>query len=472
MWKFALLALPLLLSGCATSLSLQRAGEGGAEASKRYAGIPYPMMFTTFQVDITHRLIDCSPAKYDVASTVEISSPITAPDMNNMFLIDPNSLTGPFKSGDVKVTYLTNGAISSLNASADDKSVAVIANVVGGVIKIASIGLMAAADAAKFAPAPSKCNDDTMAALAAMARAEPDLERDTVKLKTATDNLKKIADKLAAMGSNADEKTRTRHSDALDALNAIQSKVKAEKVAIEKLLRLLAITKTIRWPEDSSGRHKEVSMSLAEESKWGIATVAADLVIGVALEPAFQMPDGWTPQSPGYKIDPKFGLPYRLALPGRLKVCNGACKTTTEVYAETVANILQLGDVYYIPCRSPAFTSSSCELTYADTGELKSMGTMTKSASAENISAAFKDAATQYGDYRSARSASEEKAKGTELATLKAEAELAAAKAALVKDPSAGVLAQTASIKATTGLAEAKLALLEAEAALAASPAK
>jgi hypothetical protein len=239
------------------------------------------------------------------------------------------------------------------------------------------------------------------------------------------------------------------------------------------LLQQLAIVKHVRWPRDSGERSGTITVSLAESSKWGQpegGDVRANLTVGVMLEAAFEAPAGWQRQPQNYVVDPTQGLPFRLPQPGLLKVCHGSCAAAgAELYAQQQASILQLGDVYYMPCRSPAFTSASCDLSYADNGELKTMGAARTGATAEQLSAAFKDATGQYGDYRKARSDAEAKAQGAELADLKAQAELAAAKAALVKDPNADVLSQTASIKAAVGLYEAKAALLAAQAALAAA---
>jgi hypothetical protein len=120
--------------------------------------------------------------------------------------------------------------------------------------------------------------------------------------------------------------------------------------------------------------------------------------------------------------------------------------------------------VYYLPCRSPAFSSNSCELSYAETGELKSMGAVQSSAAGERMSAAFNDTATQYAAYRSARAGAAAKDKAAELAAAKQEVELRAAQLALAANPD--IASTTAAYRAVAEHARAELAMIEAERAL------
>ena len=115
MRAFLVLALCGGLAGCGTELAIQRAGTVSPEGEQQYGGVPYPMMMTTFHIEVTHRVVSCDKGVVQVATSAEIKSAITAPDMANMFLVDPNSLSGPFKSGAVKLTYLPNGAVAAVS---------------------------------------------------------------------------------------------------------------------------------------------------------------------------------------------------------------------------------------------------------------------------------------------------------------------------------------------------------------------
>lgn len=459
------LAMMALLAGCGTELKMHRAGEVNAwEAEgtqKPYSGIPFPLMFTTFDIDVTHRMVNCDQAKATIATSVVLKPAQSAPDMANMFLLDPASLAGPFKTGQLKVTYLPNGAVASLNAVTEDKSVETIANVVGAAVKVATIGV-GSAGAAPGAPAP-ECPAQIVEALKQVKSAEPQFKADNDNLEKATARLKKAREKLETLGALADDHSKKELSDSLDAVDKATASLKISKASMDKLLHLLTITRTLRWPAHSGQFAETLMVEVDELAKWGGIDLDG-MAVTKGLTIGFRLAHAYTQEVPG-NVDPaanvsvRSGLPYRLPQPGLLTVCKGPCTAQSEVYARQRANVLQLGPVYYLPCRSPAFSSNSCEISFADSGELKSMGGIQSTATGERMSAALNDVATQYAAYRSARAGADEKDKAAELAAAKREAELRAAQLAISVNPD--IAATTAAYTAIAEQNRAELGMIQ-----------
>ena len=182
------------------------------------------------------------------------------------------------------------------------------------------------------------------------------------------------------------------------------------------------------------------------------------------------VPAAYPPTAPD-TVDARLGVPYRQPDFGQIRVCTANyCDKGGEEIAEKKGNILQLGYVYYLPCKSRPFTSISCSYELAEDGWLKSMGTAQTQAAAVGATDAVEallDSATSIRSTLAGADMAELKAK-TERA--KAEAEYRAALKALEEqpvDPNAAARLQTTALQANVELAHAEKALLEAEAELA-----
>lgn len=461
----AALGTVVLLAGCASELKLHRVGQFNADGTRKPdSGILYPTMFTTFEIDVTHRMVNCVNDKATIATTVVLKPAMAMPDLANTFMLEPASLSGPFKTGELTVKYRPTGAVASLNAVTQDKSIETIANVVGAAVKMATIGV-ANAGAANEVPT-QKCPRELVNALEKVKELEPQFKLDTDALEEATAGLKKVSERLATLGANADERSKRQLADSLTVVGNAEERLKVSKASMDKLLDLLAISRTLRWPAHSGQFEETIKVDVDELEKWGGLEglgVTRDLTLGFRLAHAYtrEVPKNVAPTA---SISDRDGLPYRLPQPGLLIICKGKCTGKSEVYARQRANVLQLGPVFYMPCRSPAFSSNSCALSFAETSELETMGASQSTATAERISAALNDATTQYAAYRSTRASVVEKNKAAELAAAKQEVELRSAKLALDANPD--VAATTSAYNAVAEKARAELAMIEAERAL------
>ncbi len=457
-WRAELVALATIawLAGCSAELRLHRAGEKDASVpgyQARYAGIPYPLMYTAYDLEITHRVVKCEFGQYRITTSVELQATVTAPDQDNMFLIDPNSMYGPFKSGKVSVTYLPNGAVASLNASADDKTATVVGSLVTGAIKSRLVPPLAVAAAAvglaNACPAGGALVQEALTSMPGVTYRLGELSKD---LKAKGEAVKDTLELITAAGTNVPDSLKTTYVTQLEALSQAQEALAAAKKESKQLLDTVSLVDRVRWPAKSSElAYTHAVNQTRAERKWPNVD-ATRLDVGLALTGLRTI--GATPaRLPNVQIDTRLGLPYRLARPGTLRVCEGPCSEDVVEYLTQNGPVLQLGDVFYLPCRSPAFTSASCEMAYEQTGELKSMGAARPVTAAEAFSGMVKDGATQYSDYRIARRAYEEaeaeKNKAASTAPAAAAARLSALAAASVEPGGAG---------ATAGLAEAEAA--------------
>lgn len=127
------LAGALLASACTTTLKVHRIDP---EQPSTFVGAPYPLMFTRFEVEVTRQVVACPPGEMTLLERVAIKSADSAPDPKQLFAIDTNSLANALKTSEVKLVYLPSGAVSSLNATAEDRSVQVIANVVSAGVNL------------------------------------------------------------------------------------------------------------------------------------------------------------------------------------------------------------------------------------------------------------------------------------------------------------------------------------------------
>src|SRR5690349_3598401 len=90
-----------IAAGCTSNRAVTRVDV--TKPSTR-AGIPYPLTFSRYQIDVTREVIDCQDG-ITIRVKAEIKDPTAAPDPNNLFVIDPNSVSTSFKTSDLLVKY-------------------------------------------------------------------------------------------------------------------------------------------------------------------------------------------------------------------------------------------------------------------------------------------------------------------------------------------------------------------------------
>jgi hypothetical protein len=155
------LALAALSAGCSTSLTVKRFNEKDPTTA---VGSPFPLMFTQYEVAVVRQVVSCG-ARLKLKVTAEIKGNKAAPDPNQLFVLDTSSLSSPLKTSEVKTTYHPTGAVATLNATAEDKSAPVVANVAQTIAKVVSIAAMAGAPLPAPGAKPEVCEASTIAAL-------------------------------------------------------------------------------------------------------------------------------------------------------------------------------------------------------------------------------------------------------------------------------------------------------------------
>lgn len=462
MQRLLVFSILLLCSACTTSLKIYRVDPMKPETR---IGAPYPLLFTRYEIEVTRQVAGCGP-ELKALVKAEIKGIEGTPDPKQLFVLDLNSLASPVKTSEVKLEYLPNGAVSSLNASAEDRSAQIISNVVATAVKVVSIA--AAAGAAPDGTPPEACSKKVLEARTIMTTQTPIVEAAIQLVDSRTEEVKALNNKIASMGSNVDENTKVALGKAWDALAAAVNDLTDKKAILDKALKVITYVETIRWPDNGDMATGESQLIPAVLSGWGAVdtnpkalkkfAVFFNLVGVGAISRDLSKED---------VVDPKLGVPYRQPVLGRFTICSGsACGADNLPIAEKVSDVLQLGYAYYLPCESRAFTSISCTFAMTDAGQLKSMGTAQKAASAEGLSGAAKDTVTQIGSLQETLASAKTKKLEAQTAALKAQADYAAAAASLQSDPSKPDKDETAALKASTDLLNAKRAQLEAEAAL------
>lgn len=471
MQRFLVFSILVLCSACTTSLKVQRVDP--AKPSTR-VGAPYPLLFTRYKIEVTRQVAGCGP-ELKVLVKAEIKGFEGAPDPKQLFVLDPNSLASPVKISEVKLEYLPSGAVSSLNGSAEDRSAQVISNVVATAVKMVSIAapiLMAMGEEAEAQA--QACSPAVLAARRVVIEKTPIVEAAIKLVDSRTEEVNTLNKKVASMGSNIDERTKAALGKDYDALAAAVDDLTDKKAALEKALKVITYVETVHWPDNGDMPKGESQLLPAVLSRW--LTVDTDPDARKKFAVFFNLEGiGSTSRDLAKEdvVDTQLGVPYRQPVLGRLTVCAGEpCGGDNLPIAETVGDVLQLGYVYYLPCESRPFTSISCSFAMTDTGQLKSMGTAQKAASAEGLSGAAKDTVTQLGSLQETLASAKTNRLVAQTAALKAEADYAAAAAALQPDPSKSDKDETAALKASIDLLNAKRAQLEAEAALSEALAK
>lgn len=464
MKRFCFVAvLGILAAGCTTtSLKVSRVDPSRPATM---VGVPYPLMFTRYQIDITRQVTGCGS---DLTALVKADIKVTeaVPDPKQLFVLDPNSLANAMKTSEVKLEYLPNGAVSSLNATAEDKTGAVISGVVSSVVKVATIA--AAAGAAPGAKAEA-CSKAVLDARAVIAKQRPLVDSATKLVDALNADLKSLLAKVAAASGNADEATKKALAAKYDSLTLANEDLKEKSAVLDKALKVVTNVETLVWPLDGDSDAGEFPLSPAVFKRWGAVddnpNSRRKFTVVLALSPVGL--NGRPNLKQSQTVQPELGIPYRLPVTAKLAVCvGGPCSLDNVAIAKKTGEVLQFGHVFYLPCESRPFTSIGCSFAMTDAGQLKSMGTTQKAVAAEGASAMLKDLTTQAGALQETLSTADTKKLQAKTAALKAEADYAAAAAALQPDPTKPDADQTAVLKAQTDLLNAQRAQLEAQAAL------
>lgn len=467
MCRLAAFLLALACAGCTTSVLVSKVDPARPESR---VGIPYSLMYSRYEIVITRQVVSCTDViKLSVA--VEVKAPVAAPDPLNQFVI--RSQVDPFKTSDLQIGYFPTGAPATLNATVEDRTSQVIANVANIAVSVAKLALTPMPGILEAERKKSACTTEVQNALES-AKAQGDmLEGATKAVDARTRELKAINDKVAAVGANVDEGTKAALSRAYDALSLAMTDQKTKKAPLAKSLDKITYTTTTYWPRNGDQRDGTEEIPLKVVERWFVSGVSRADVAKTAntVKVSFRLKsvsgDG-RDQEATDAVVPLLGIPFRQPVFGRMSACREDCDKG-ETIIQVDGDILQLGYVSYFPCESPPFSSVVCSYVAGDNGRVKSMGFTSKVATAEALTGSIKDLVDKAGQIRDMQSAAATKQLQAETALLKAQAERDAAAAALegAQDPLKEDKDATAALKARTDLLNAERAEIEAEIAFA-----
>ncbi len=254
MKRALLLALAAVsLSGCVSSLDVHSYQPGISQV-----GYPYRLRLTQYQVALTWRVTDCDVKAGPQALKLKISADVkeaTALDPEQYYVIDPRSLQGLFRTTEFTMEWYDDRTPKSITSSVDDQSAAAIGNVLQGVAKLASTGLIPAG------PNPVACTTEVLDSLKAIKGVKGDPKKPgqqavTQAAQKAVDDQTALLTRLnaaaTAMGATIDDRTRRTLGQARARLEALTDLLALEQAKLKSYNDVLTDTKTITWPETGS----------------------------------------------------------------------------------------------------------------------------------------------------------------------------------------------------------------------------
>jgi hypothetical protein len=479
-WRNAAAAVAAMVTTSACTNHLESVKVSSADAGTR-RGPAYMLQFTQYKVVLTRRIVDCGSELVSVVKAE--ATPETVDDGDHVYTLPFDSMISPMKISELKAEW-TNGKLTSVNASAEDRTAQTVLAAAQGIGTIAktiiSGGVVGAGGTVEG------CSDEVVAQLAAAKTAQSGVDKHTAELGRLSPELARLKAAFAVAG--ADAGLRTQLLGVVNSIDAENILLEDAQGRLKKALAFLSYEEVVRWPETSSKfstpADEPLTVPLSIFKKW------YDVPFGTGEDettPAYQTRRdakykqfadkmrvwlsiervgtyGRNPSSPEAADtgNPRDGLRYRLPANGRLVVCQTSLCTSAEpakVVAAVPGPVLQLGLIFYAPFSSPPFTNAAFAATFDELGRPKSMGLNRKTSSAETIAGLAKELGTQAASvYALAHKTAAEKA-AEELAALEAEKKLVDARAALDPTSPAKVLAV---LEMEKKIADARAALVPA----------
>lgn len=239
---FAASAFPL--AGC-THLEVYKST--GSDLPSR-SGYAYMLDYTQYDVVLTRTLASCKAGEKPKLKIEATPTASLAPDGEQVYVINPQSLISAFKTTEVSAEY-KDGRLIGFNTTTEDKTGEVIASVAKTAGKIATMA----------AGIPLPVAGDGTGISACTADAEN-------KLAFIKDNKDKLTDLTAALQKVSDELVMMTNQFSVTPTNALRKQILAKKDAVEKTQKAndalaksigeandwLKDTITVTWPESST----------------------------------------------------------------------------------------------------------------------------------------------------------------------------------------------------------------------------
>ena len=459
------MSLRLISAACSFALvgctSLSTRGElRTADMANAVKGVPYALPQLQYDVKITRTLSQCEepvlPAAAPAAANAKKSrkKPAAAPPVDALkftlkaeatsafvagerYMLDYEKLAGFTKISSITLDYYENGSLKSINASAEDRSAAIIGDLGKAAFSIARIAMGIPGGSA----APAEATQEPILVCSAAAKAViADVKKATVLLKDAktelesrTDRVTNLTDQLKLGTLNSAGKGKLQK--AIDAQTEQAVLVTDRQGALDKLTAKLSVTTTERisfatdqlsgfLPLRTDGLDKLLPLvdrkmapkDSGDPNVCNLGDAKACLLRVLQAEWAVQplAPSRGTPLEDSNPLtvktaDAQKGIFVRQPEAARLLVCRTGkapvCSTRSDelLFTSSDAMAPQLGQLRLLPFRNEMFQNNSLVLSLRENGGIEKFEYKDLKARGEAMAAAAADLAAQGLSFADAR---------------------------------------------------------------------
>lgn len=448
-------ALALCITSCTSQLVTKPLGDGSTPST----GNPYRMPFTQFDVTVKWQAVSCQvPATGEKPSIkVNISAEATpkiALEPNRLYPIDPRSLTGWAKTGEVLFEWQQNRMLKSANGSADDQAGQAAVNIASGVGKIITVAFGSAG--------ASDCDGEIASAIDDMNKVKADLLVANQDLEDRMTAFARVDATVKAIGDGPSKKLQRAWTKAQRRLDSSELALRVQKNLYEKALRKVTYSYSDTWPRTGSELATTTPIGLPDPvlAKWDLDTYDQSpyqVYFALVSREAFTQSNAEPP------VDGWKGLPYREPALAEFKICSVAsCSDPkSEMVTSFDAMVYQLGPLLLLPFEGRAFASNKTAANFAEDGTLQSAGYSQLRSTATGASETFKSLSDQLAAVRTAKQGEDLQELEQKTKLYKARKDLADAMKS--NNPASDSEAQIEALESQTALVEAETKLLEAK---------
>lgn len=505
----SVLTLTTILCACNNTLNVNKFSNDGSRS-----GFVYPLQFTQFKIEVTRSIANCLTEAQqktprgeqkvfvpDVKAHVKAKvSPQLVDDGDHIYIIDSDSLNGFSKVSDLSLVW-KEGKLTSINATASDKTAELVTSAISGIAKIASSNLGPITGSAAVAGTSDssivKCKQHVQDALDIVTKKKAEIDVASKKITALTKKSVELQADLAKSGkklglqcsdpANTSEFQCQLQQVILD-LKANQKIVLQSTKLMKENFTKISHTKTYYWPETSMqldtsdkgmGIRDSILKNWLEDGTTKLRSLdenhhqASVSKFKKQFEVNFKIGKigsyGRTKLTAD-DIDEsaEAGIRYRIPANGYLvvckkKVCN---RGEPEQIVLQKTPILQLGYVFNVPFTSKALSAGSLSLTFDEFGRPANASVAQTESGAENLVKIIDNFSEKLAEYKTAKAAKEEE--NSELELIKEQTELLKAKKALADATSElnPIATPLQKLQAETLMAEQQKKYLDAIAAL------
>jgi hypothetical protein len=425
---------------------------------------------TQFTVPVTWRVTSCDATVPD-SIKIKVSADITSATVNDpehFYMVDPRSLSGPFRNTEFSMEWYENRGLKSINSSVDDQTGPILINVATGLAKLAAVGLGQAAGSA-----PSTCPKAVLEALAVVNGDEKtpgskaSVEATEKLLAARTEEVTRLTTRATSMGNDVDGRTRDELGTAVRALEALSRQLRLDREKLDEQLEV--ITAKYTEPLTELGLKGPITLPKKQADAWNVtSSTAKNADVHLRL---YSLEEQKATGGEELKTDdpeaelPKTGLPYREPRLSRVEVClKKACDQKDKVVIKELDGpVLQTGTLFYLPFEARTFASVKNGATFSESGVLITATSNQPRAAGVGASDTFKGLSEQTAAFVTGQRGAETALINAKVAQAKAQKELNDAVAALgLPAPATSEAAAIAAFETEAAVAKAETTAIEA----------